>query len=854
MKISIKSIEKLTPVNIPEDSLEQRLTTQVVNVEGIERLGEKYAGILVAQIVEKADHPDSDKMAVYQVNIGAKTVQVVASDKVLQIGDKCPYLPPESKVPFNAHPEKFDGVIKAMELRGVMSEGMLATSKELEFSVDHEKVLVLDTDVEPGTLLSEAYGLDDLVIDAENKGLTNRPETFGLIGFAREVSGIQSLQFTTPKWFSYQHNEYRELYSDLIAELESYKSGTEKTRAGFSVNHQADRLSPRYMLIALDNIEVKSSPVWLQVELMKAGIRSINNVVDITNYLMVLTGQPLHAMDYDKCHPDKDGKINIVVRKAKKGERLTVIDGKSLVLDEEIVVICDDSGPQDLAGVMGGMSSEITRSTKRILLECANFDMYNIRKTSNKTGIKSDAVTRFARSQDPNMCEAVIFKAIEMFKELCGAKVASQLADIVAYPRDPRKVSISVSRLNAHIGLDFDANKIAQILKNVELETEVDKNDSDIMHVLIPTYRQDLNIREDIHEEVARLYGFNNIEITMPTRSIAPTTKNGYMTFTTQMRDSLVSMGAYDLITYNFVGDAMFKKTGQDISLAYHIINSLSPELEYMRTSLTPGLLEKVGMNHSGGVEEFAISEINIAHIKGIIDTENLPYEWKLNSLVFSAIDKIAKTKYEGSPYYTAKLYLDGLLKDLKAKEVRYEALTEISHHNELPVWLHNLITLYNPKLTAVVTYEMESKRYYLGIVGEFTSSVKKAFGLPAYSAGYEINIENLMQIAKAVNTYVEPSKYPATVQDLCFVADRDVPYNAIVKAISGELTKDNNILFKVDPVDIYMSDKASVTKQMTFRISVQGKNEVLNEKYMGDLRTRLSENVLNATGASFKS
>jgi phenylalanyl-tRNA synthetase beta chain len=852
MKISLKSIEKLTKVNIPHDELERRLSTQVVNVEGIESIGKKYEGILVAQIEEKSDHPNSEKLGIYKVNVGTKVVQIVTADKLLQVGDKCAYLAPGIKVPYNAYPERFDGVIKAMELRGVMSEGMLASSKELEFSIDHERVLVLDTEAKPGTPISDVYELDDLIIDAENKGLTNRPETFGLIGFAREVSGIQSLKFETPIWFSYQNSEYKPLYKNLESELDVYKKDITKARVKFSVSHQADRLSPRYMLIGLDNVEVKASPVWLQVELMKAGIRSINNVVDITNYLMFMTGQPMHAMDYDKCVSDKDGRVNIVVRKAKKGERLTVIDGKSLELDDEMLMICDDSGPQDLAGVMGGMSSEITNKTTRILLECANFDMYNIRKTSNKTGIKSDAVTRFARSQDPNMCEAVMYKALEMLKELSSAQIASQLVDIIAYPRSVKKITISVSKLNGHIGVNFDAQKISSILSNVELKSEQDSANKDLLTVTVPTYRQDLNIFEDIHEEVARLYGFNNIEITLPKRSIAPVQRNKYLSLTSRMRDIFVGMGAYDLLTYNFVGQSIFEKTGLDIKNAYHLKNALSPELEYMRTSLMPSLLDKVATNQANGYEEFAMSEINIAHIKGIMDSENLPYEWKLNAFVFASSDKIAKQKYEGSAYYVSKMYLDGLLSELKCSEVVYEPLTNINEA-DLPIWLSNVLSIYNSKQTALVVYEKEGKKYYLGVVGEYSKSVKKAFNLPAYSSGYEINVESLMNIAFAVNSYVEPSKFQAVVQDLCFVSDKNTSYEAIIKAIKTVLQNEKDVLVKIEPVDIYIPKADSNIKQNTVRFSIQGREEVVAENRVEELRKAIVNAVAGATGAKLK-
>ncbi|MBD3329473.1 phenylalanine--tRNA ligase subunit beta [Candidatus Dojkabacteria bacterium] len=855
MKVSLNTIRKLTEIKIKPDKLEDKIDQTLGEVEGVEDLSEKYKNITIAEIVEKSPHPDADKLGVYKLNIGKKSpVQVVAGDLTLDVGDRVAYFPIGTRVPYNPSPEKYDGTVKKTKLRGVESNGMMASARELDISGNHESVMRLNDEIgkqaRPGDNFADAYGLNDLVFDIENKAMTNRPECFGIIGLAREIAGIQGIKFETPAWFDYGYGG-KDFSREVVPENES--------KVDLDVKNQVPKLVNRYMAVVVEDLKIKDSPVWLQLELMKAGVRPINNVVDITNYLMIMTGQPIHAFDRDKLVKRDSGadkkNVKIAVRQSNKDERIVVIDGKTHELDDEIVVITDSSSPIGVAGVMGGLDTEIDERSQSAVIEVANFDMYSIRKTSMKLGIFSDAVTRFSKNQDPEMCEPVMYKALEMLNELAGGKVVSELVDIYPNPREVRKLKISIKGIQESIGFDLPGKDIARLLENVELGTEVK---GDELIITIPTYRQDLNIDEDIYEEVARLYGFSKIPLKLPTRKFKPISRNPILELQEKVRDFLTAAGAYEMITYNFISKELMKKCNLSPSKAYHIKNALSPELAYMRPNLMPSIIEKAVMNLKKGYAEFALYEINKSHIKGQMDEENLPKEFRTVGFVYATADKVANSKYEGSPYYMAKKYLDELLSYLKTMDVGYERPSG-KKVSDYPVWIQNAMTLYSKGSWAIISYTFHNKKYYLGMVGDFCPHLKKSMEMPKYSAGFELDIEALLKISGLGGYYQEPSIYPKVTQDLCFVVDRDVPYQALVDTIKNEVD-DRDVYVSVDPVDIYSGQGAveetgdgQSAKQVTIRLVLQHQERVLDEKEISDWRKRVIRAVKQGCGGKLK-
>lgn len=817
MKTPLNSIKKLTEIVLEKDKLIQNVFTQIGAVEKIEDLEKKYKNIFVAKILEKKEHPDSERLGVYTLDLGERKVQVVAGDRTLEVGNTVAYLSPGCVIPFNAHPEKNENIVTKVSLRGVESEGMMASQKELDFGSDHTRVMRLDDSLTVGTPITEALSLSDTVLDIENKALANRGDCFGLIGLAREISAIQRLKFSPPSWYSNWDEN-----TPMVEEKYSLE-----------VENSTQNNCPRYVAFVMDNIEIKDSPSWLQAELSKYSIKSINNIVDVTNYLMVLTGQPIHAFDYDKV-VGKEKEAKIVVRQAKEGEKLLGLNDKVLELDDTMCVICDSQNPIALAGIIGGKQSEVDANTKRIIIEVANFNRYNIRKTSWKLGIFTDAATRFTKALSPKQCLPVAYQCSKMITELSGGNVASKIVDNYQNPKEDINLNISISKLNTFLGLSLNIDQVQELLERVEYE--VKKSSDDTLEVKVPFFREDVHIPEDVYEDVARIYNFNEIKITLPNRDISPASKNNILEFKNEIRDVLSNSGSNEVLTYNFVGGDQISKYNLDIEKSYHLKNPLSPDLEYMRINLLPSLCEKLNENLGRGYLNQSLYEINIGHNKEEKDNDNLPVErWYLSMI---------NTASEQSGYYSSKAYLDLLEKKLNLRTLEYTLLCDIQT-GTLPTWLNSTSLMYNTNRSAVVWFEVEGKRYYVGVVGELSNQVVFSNNLPKGVNGFELDIEVLMSAISSKSRYQEPSRFPKITQDLCFALNKDIQFNAVKNEIIDILTK-SKLYFELDVIDIYSSEKSNDTKQITFRISLQSRDKTLEsnefEKIKGKIKFLLNE------------
>ncbi|WKZ31240.1 MAG: phenylalanine--tRNA ligase subunit beta [Candidatus Dojkabacteria bacterium] len=842
MKISLNWIKELTQINLLTEEFVARVRARVGEVEEVIEYDKKYQKTLLAQIKEKQEHPEADKLAIYKLDIGSGTdVQVVAGDKTLEVGDKVAYFPPETAIPYNPKPEEQGNIVKKVKLRGIESNGMIASARELDISNNHERVMRMHTDMAPGTSISEVLEMNDVVIDIENKALANRADCFGIIGIAREAAGIQGLEFKSPDWY-------------LDPTIERPDTASKEGGLALKVDNQADNLCPRYMAAVMSGIQIKESPLWLQSKLVKSGVRPINNIVDITNYIMLLTGQPLHAFDYDKLKAkDTNAKDSayIIVRRANTGEVITTLDGKTHELNDSNVVICDSSHPVAIGGVMGGLDTEIDENSKNIIIESANFEKSNIRRTSMQFGLFSEAVTRFTKGQDPNKCENALYHAVKMVEELANGQVADKVHDIYQHLSEPRQISVSLVRANTHLGTELSSDEIHQILENVELHNRM--LDDDQMIVDIPTYRKDLQIPEDIHEEIGRQYGYDNIQVTLPGRTLMPAAKNPIVEVQKSIRKALTAAGADEILTYNFRGAADFENFNQDIKNAYHIKNALSPELEYMRTSILPSVLEKVKLNSVRGKSHFALFEINKSHSKLNVDKDGLPVEQQSVAFGISMDDKSAKAQYSGSPYYLAKQYLDELMRSLNINRYSYEHLAELQLAT-LPYWIQNLVPLFNNNATAIVIAEREGEKSYLGIVGDLNPVVKSDNGLAQNSAGFEIEIKELQYINDGVSSYSEPSRYPAVVEDICFIVDNSVPA-AYLQQVGAKAVESKELVSNVSILDIYQTDeqKKQEKKQVTISIMLQHKEKTLSGEDVSALVGKVSDKVTKATGGKVK-
>lgn len=797
------------------DKLVDKIGAQLGGVEEVINLGKKYEGIFVAKVVTCRKHSNADKLKVCLVDDGGVTktvkrdtkglIEVVCGAPNVAEGQLVVWLPPGAVVP--ATSDKDPLILEAREIRGVISNGMIASLKELDIGDDHSGILVLeDSKLKPGTPLAKALGLDDYVIDIENKMFTHRPDLFGQLGIARELAGIQGHVFKSPSW-------YRE--NPPIP-----KPAGPPTHK-IAVKNTLPELVPRFVAVVLKDIKVGPSPLWLKLRLNSVGVKSINNIVDVTNYLMYETAQPLHAYDYDKL----SGTIG--TRLAKDGEGLTILGGKTIKLNKNDIVVTSGDRLIGLGGVMGGAETEVSESTKNIVLEVANFDMNTVRKTAMEHGLFSEAATRFTKNQSPRQNLAVTVKAIELMKQLAGGRQASEVIDDKHFKSNDQVVKLTTQFINERLGLTLSATEIKKLLENVEFDVSISGQK---LATTAPFWRTDIEIPEDIVEEVGRLYGYDHLPLQLPTRDLKPAKLNEKLVFKNKIRQALSAAGANEILTYSFVDGRLIQNAGQDIKEAFHIRNALSPDLQYYRLSLIPSLLEKVHPNIKEGFDKFVLFELGRAHIKGVLDTEKLPKELQRLGIVLA---KSQADNQQGAPYYSAKTKLEYLLHSLGIHPVKYEPIGPKLEKS----WQVAALS-FEPSRSAAVYYQKE----LIGLLGEPIGQLKTSLKLPIYTAQAELDINLLFRHAGALK-YNPLNRYPSLSQDITLKVSINHSFAQLSDLISDFLQKaenTNGYIYELVPLDIYQ--KADDHRQISFRINLSHAERTLTTVETNKLLDKLSQ------------
>lgn len=828
MKVSVniaKWYSDTAQWQLPVAELAKKVGAQLGAVEEVIDLAGKYDGAIVAEISEAKAHPDADKLGVYMAYDGKTNTQVVCGDRNLKVGDKVAWLKPGTTVP-QSWGTKEPFVLTVRPMRGIDSNGMFASGKELDVNDDHSRVLVLDTDKPAGTPFAEAYDMaGDAIIDIENKMFTHRPDCFGQLGVAREIAGIQHIPFASPDWYAY----------DAIMP----ESATHLT---LSVHNDLPKLVPRFVALAMDGIAVSPSPVWLQAALHKLGIRPINNIVDITNYYMVVTGQPLHAYDYDKVAKLAGGEAKLTVRHPKEGETITLLNGKQITPNPKAMMVAAGDTLVCVGGMIGGTNSEVDEHTTRIILEAATWDMYSIRRTSMQHGIFTDAVTRFSKGQSPLQNVAVMAKAAEEIVQIAGGTFGSSVDDVHVQKDALARGSVyapivtTAAFINSRLGSSLTAGQIATLLGNVEFNVE---EHGEELVITAPFWRTDIEIPEDVVEEVGRLHGFEHLTHNLPQRDTRAVESPDFDVLKSRVRTILSRAGANELQTYSFVPARLLQQVGQDKAHAFAIRNALSPELEHYRLSLTPNLLDKVHANIKAGYKEFALFEMNKIHIKGddFVDCDGLPREYQTIAFVFASDNALP-----GAAYYYAKQYLDLLLRELgvahNIKPVEHPPVFEIGRQVMAP---------FEQKRTGYV-YVGEGE--FGGFVGEYRSAVIKNLKLPKVVAGFEIDIERLLKTQHA-RKYQPLLKFPETEQDVCLKVASDVTYAELEAAVRTGFVTDERLRVTVSPLDIYQREEEKTHKQITYRLTLQHHDRTLTTQEVNDMLDSMVQKVAATVGGA---
>lgn len=827
MKISVNWLKQFTDIDMSVDELVAKIGAQLGAVEEVTDLGKKYQGIIVSKVISAEKHPNADKLSVCWVDDGGKAenverneaghVQVVCGAPNVRAGLTVAWLPPGATVPSSFDKEPF--VLGARELRGAVSNGMLASAAELAIGDDHNGIVELDIDADPGTDFAELYELNDHIIDIENKMFTHRPDCFGILGVAREIAGITGRPFISPDW-----------YASPLARIKPGKSALPLT-----VKNDILGQVPRFMAIAMADVTMGPSPFIIQTYLSRVGIRPISNVVDVTNYLMVLTGQPTHAYDYDKLN-----NASLETRMSRKGDKLKLLSGKELEFDDEgTILITSGDVPVGVGGVMGGADTEVGPETKNIVVECANFDMYSIRKTSMKYGLFTDAVTRFNKGQSSLQNDVILEEAVATLQYVTGAHVASDVFDIKAGPAEQAAVEVTAEFINVRLGSDLATEDIARILENVEFNVEVH---ADVLKVTPPYWRTDIEIAEDIVEEVGRLHGYDSLPVVLPKRSIKAAQPNDLLAIKSKVRSILSRAGANEVLTYSFVHGNLLERAGQDAAKAYSLTNAISPDLQYYRMSLAPSLLDRVHPNIKSGYDEFALFEIGKVHVKGLFDAvdQELPGEAERVALVFAADDKVAKQSYEGAPYYQAVRYLDELMQSLKINYTIEAADQEISREE-----VKQLVASFDQKRHGSVMVNGES----IGYVAEPSAATRKALKLPSFVALLELDTKQLLKFAGGESAYRPISRFPKVQQDISLRVNSDQTFaevlSVIDEALAGQV--DSQVYYNLSPLDIYQKDD---NRHITLRLEIASFAKTMVSAEVNNLLDRAAESAKAKLGA----
>ena len=829
MKVSLNIIKQLINFELPPvDELVARVNQQLGGVEEVIDLNAKYGGARIVRVVECAKHPDADRLSVTKIDDGGVVADVPRDENgLVQVVCGAPnvhadmwaiWLPPKSTVPASFDDDE-PFVLDARPLRGVLSQGMLAAADELDIGTDHEGIIeITERDVPAGVELTagasfaKTFGLDDYVLDIENKMFTHRPDCFGQLGVAREIAGIFHQQFTSPEWYKSEQQ---------FAEAE----GLELT-----VTNDAPELVPRFMAVAIRDVTVGSSPLWLQCQLVAMGGKPINNIVDATNYMMLMTAQPTHAYNYDKLRGAK-----LEARMARNGEKVSLLNGKEYELTADDIVIADGEGVIGLAGIMGGADTEVSNGTKNIILECANFDMYALRRTAMRHGIFTDALTRFNKGQSPLQNAAVLKQLMSMVGGAQASEVFdASLSNECIMPDAIHRVDsqgVSNEFVNERLGTDFSNNEIADILRYTECMVEVDEHGCEVYS---PFWRTDIELPEDIVEEVGRLYGFDKLPRQLPMRSIKSAPKNPRRELKNAVRQSLSRAGANEVLTYSFVHERILKNAEQDINQAYKLSNALSPDLQYYRLTVLPSLLDKVHANIKTGHDEFALFEMGKGHSKMHgLGEDGLPVASQFTDIVYAA-----KKPGAGAPFYTIRRLVEQLAHDLGAELV----FKPIEQELTLPV-----AAPFDQSRSALVE---TTDGQFIGMVGELKQSVIKNFKLPTYVAAASLDMAGLEAVYAKRDSHYQPlSRYPSTTRDISLKVPSTVKYQQLLQTLD-EVVRDVAMEVRIELLTIYQPEDDAEQKTMTWRLTFTSHERTLADKDIAPVMQQIERAAKDKWGA----
>ena len=774
MKVPISWLKKYIKVDEGSiDDLLHRLTLAGTEVESVQTQG-NWEGIIVGQVSEVSKHPNADRLNLVKVNSGdSELLDVVCGANNLYVDQKVAFAPVGSKL-FSPKSKKME-TLKKSKIRGEVSNGMICSSLELGLGDDHDGILDLNQDFEIGRKLEDYYS--DTIIDFE---LTpNRPDCLGIYGIAREVAAVTG---------------------NNLKNIEVFNKQSTESSDNLEIDIEAKNLCKRYIGAVIDGVKIQESPEWLKSALISIGENPINNIVDITNYVMFELGQPLHAFDYEKINNSK-----IIIRNAKKDEKLVTLDEETRELTEEMLVIADSDIPIALAGIKGGKESGIQNDTSKIVLESACFEGGNNRKTANHFDLKSQATLRFEKNLKPELSEIAFNRAIHLILEICGGNISSEIID-TGFQKSDEIIELSLNRINSLLGFSFKEKSVDEIFSKLNFEFKKTKNQKEITYqVMSPFWRPDINIPEDLIEEISRIEGYDSIPA-KPISGVIPEWKpNNYLEFLDEVIDLNVALGFNEVINYSADSLKNIKYFCPEINEDefIKILNPMSSEVEYMKPSLKSGMLKTLSLNSRNLNKNINLFEVGTTFKKS--KKGNLPIQEK--NLVIGIIGNREKTIWDNErkiDYYDAKSFIDNFFENLK---IHFD-LTPKEH------------TYFQDGMSYVIKINNDE----VGEFGEVSKNVSSIFEVKNQSVFIvEINLKKVFNnyIKKSEIKYEQINKFPVSKRDISFILEDSILSEAITNEIS-----DFDLILGINVIDIYKDNSLGDRKKsLTVRL-IYGSDE----------------------------
>ena len=783
-------------VDVDVTALSDALTLSGTKVESFEELGEGITNVVIGKIVKLEKHPDADSLQVAQVDIGKEeTIQLITRATNVFEGA----IIPVALVGANL---AGDLKIKKGNLRGLPSEGMMCSINEINITkeqypdADEDGIFILDDSFVIGMDAKEALGLDEIILDYEIT--PNRGDCLSMLGIAREAAATIEKDFTPPV-------------------IEVKEENGRNAKEFIDVDIEATDLCHRYIARVVTDVEIGPSPKWMRERLHAAGVRPLNNIVDITNYVMLEYGQPMHAFDIRDINDSR-----IIVRKARKGEKITTLDEQERELQEGSLVISDNTRAIAVAGVMGGLNSEVKDDTTTVVFESACFDGASVRSTGQKIGIRSESSMRFEKGIDAERCFDAVNRAVQLVEMLGIGKVCKGMVDNYPVKEVQKTIKFDCDKINKFLGTDLDKQYMIDVLNRVEIVVD----DNDI--ATVPYFRNDVEILADLAEEVARFYDYNNIEATLPkSNSTELATKTYEQIVEDKITDTLISFGLSETYTFSFTSPKVFDMLGigedSELRNTVKILNPLGEDYSIMRTTTVPEMLKLIAYNYNRQIPEGDFFESARIYLP---TGGELPEERKMITIGCYGDDNV--------DFFHLKGIVEDLFDVLKVKRYKFRPVTDVDG--------------FHPGRTANITIANE----YVGTIGEIAPFAIDKFGAPKRVYICTLETAKIIKASSLDISYKQLPKFPATVRDLAIVVNENILVGDLEDTIKA---KGSNLLESVTLFDIFRGKQIlEGKKSVAFSLSFRNNDKTITEEEVNVVMDKIQKELNNKFEAEIRS